>query len=78
MNMHGIEAELLCHLRFACACFDKFNQLFDVFKIIIIAMDSLAVVDNTSFFVLFQAVQQSFFAIPFGKKCKSMGLDFLQ
>ena len=49
------------------ACLYELNQHFDIIEVIIISNNSLTVINNAVFFILFKTVQQSFNSMPFGK-----------
>ena len=71
----------LKHLLIANSAFaghDKTDQFFDIVEVIVIAGDPLAMVNNTVFFVLFKAVQQSFETVAADKEREPVRFYFLQ
>ena len=57
---------------------NKGNERFRVFKGIVIAQDALTVIDDSLFFIGFQAIQQSLLTVSFDKQGKCKGLDFAE
>ena len=57
---------------------DKLDQLFHIVEVVIVAVDPLAVIDNTCFFIPCKAVQKLRFAVSFGEQRKSIWLDLRQ
>ncbi len=53
------------------SCLDKVNQFFYIVEVIIIAINSFAVINNPCFFISRQAVQKLRFTAAFGKYSKS-------
>ena len=54
------------------------NQFLNIIKVIIVAINSHAVIDNTLLFISFKAIKKSILSISFGKQRKPVWLDFLQ
>ena len=55
---------------------DEADQLFNVVKLVIIADDPLAVINNAGLFVAFEAIQKSGLSISLGKQRKAVGFSF--
>ena len=57
---------------------NKGDELLYIFKVIIVSIDSNAVIHYALLFIAFQTIQQLFLPVPAGKFCKSIGFVFLQ
>ena len=53
---------------------DKLNKLLHIVKVVIIADDSITMIDNSVFLVSFKSVQKGLHTIPLCEQRKTIGL----
>jgi len=56
--------------------FGEADLFFYVIKVVVITVNSAAMIDNPVFLISLKAIQQFFFSVPFNKQRKTIRIDF--